>query len=67
MTTPLQLILGAFSNYYESLKDEEHYAYPKRLKKENYWSDTWFDFMHVEPFETFLPYIFHTGLLCKET
>jgi hypothetical protein len=67
MTTPLQLILDAFSKYYDSLKDEEYYSYPKNQHREDYWSDTWFEFLHVEPFETFLPYIFHTGLLCRET
>ena len=64
--TPLQVIIMAFVSYYESLKGEEHYSLPKKLKGEDYWSDVWFDFKKVEEFETFLPYLFHTGLLGQE-
>lgn len=66
MTTPLQLILDAFSNYYESLKDEEHYSYPKGEKNDCYWHNVWYGFYGTEGIETFIPYLFHRGLLPRE-
>lgn len=64
--SPLQIILVAFKVYYEGLKGEEHYSYPKNMKDSDYWSNTWFEFRQLEGFETFLPYLFHVGLVTQE-
>jgi len=64
-SSPLATILKAFKNFYLA-QDSELLLLPKEDKTEGYWSDMWFDFKKVEPFETFLPYLFYTGLVTQE-
>jgi hypothetical protein len=57
-TSPLELIVNAFISYV---------GHSKNILSEDEWSDSWYDFKKSEPFSTFIPYLFHTGLIPRET
>ena len=55
-------IIEAFKAYYQC---QPNYL-PKNEKDGDYWSNTWSRFLEVKGFETFLPYLFQSGLLYEE-
>jgi len=56
----LEVVVEAFREYYVN---QPHHPIPIEEKGNDYWSETWFDFLKVQPFETFIPYIFSIGCL----
>lgn len=60
VVAPLVLMVEAFYEYYIN---QPHHPIPQSEKDSSYWSEAWREFLKVQPFDTFIPYLFWSGCL----